>query len=110
MVAATPEMVAAMTAMGQPASHATRSTFSVFELHRRLVMTNVIDFIAGVPSYTSEIVVEFSDGPAQAGSGTVTMTVTLPPMHDAAFTRMQLEGFTSQLTKLDGRLPVARLA
>jgi hypothetical protein len=31
------------------------------------------------------------------------MVVTLTPMHDAKFTEMQVEGFTSQLTKLDKR-------
>jgi uncharacterized protein YndB with AHSA1/START domain len=99
MVAATDEMIAAMAAMGEPASHATRATFSAVEPQARIVMTNVIDFLAGVPPYTSEITVEFV-----AGASTVTMTVTLPPMHDATFTKMQLEGFTSQLTKLDDRL------
>lgn len=99
MVAATDEMIAAMAAMGEPASHATRATFSTVEPQARIVMTNVIDFLAGVPPYTNEITVEFA-----ASAGTVTMTVTLPPMHDATFTKMQVEGFTSQLTKLDDRL------
>jgi hypothetical protein len=36
----------------------------------------------------------------------VRMVVTLSPMHDAQFTQMQLEGFTSQLTKLDKRFQV----
>ncbi len=33
----------------------------------------------------------------------VRMIVTLSPMHDANFTQMQREGFTSQLSKLDKR-------
>jgi hypothetical protein len=31
------------------------------------------------------------------------MVVTLEQMHNEQFTQMQLAGFTSQLTKLDGR-------
>jgi hypothetical protein len=33
----------------------------------------------------------------------VRMVVTLSPMHNPHFTQMQVEGFSSQLTKLDRR-------
>jgi uncharacterized protein YndB with AHSA1/START domain len=98
MVADTPEMVAAMEKMGQPASHPTNSRYSEFRPHDRLVLTNAIDFIVGVEPYDSTIVVDFiPKGDA------VKMIVTLSPMHNDMFTGMQLEGFTSQLTKLDSR-------
>jgi uncharacterized protein YndB with AHSA1/START domain len=98
MIADSPEMIAAMKQMGRPPSHATHSRFSALELHERLVLTNVIDFLPGVEPYESNITVEFS-----ARGDTVRMTVTLDPMHTDQFSQMQKEGFTSQLTKLDAR-------
>lgn len=98
MVADTPEMIAAMMEMGQSASHPTRAKFSEFRPHDRLALTSVIDFLPGVEPYDSLIEVDFiPKGDA------VKMLVTLSPMHNDMFTGMQVEGFTSQLTKLDDR-------
>lgn len=99
MVADTPETIAAMKDMGRPPSHETHSTFSEFTPHERLVLTNVIDFIPGVEPYESTIEVDFAPVP----EGHARMVVTLCRMHNAQFTRMQQEGFTSQLAKLDRR-------
>jgi uncharacterized protein YndB with AHSA1/START domain len=98
MIADTDEMKAAMRQMGQPTSHPTHSTFSVLEHHRRLELTNVIDFLPGVTTYESHIGVDFI-----VAGDTVRMVVTMDELHNAQFTQMQLAGFTSQLTKLDGR-------
>jgi uncharacterized protein YndB with AHSA1/START domain len=98
MVADTPEMVATMKQMGQPASHAVRSRFTEVKPHARLVLTNVIDFLPGVAAYENSIAVDFS-----SAGDRVRMVVTLDAMHSDEFTRMQKEGFTSQLTKLDQR-------
>ncbi len=98
MVARSPQMIAAMTQMGQPTSHPTNSRFAEVILHTRLVLTNMIDFLPGVTPYESTIAVDF----VEAG-GQVRMSVTLDAMHSDQFTKMQKEGFTSQLTKLDGR-------
>ena len=98
MIAATPEMVAEMKKMGQPPSHGVRSRFTELRRNERLVLTNVIDFLPGVQPYESNIVVDLA-----AVGASVRMSVTLGEMHDAQFTRMQKEGFTSQLTKLDAR-------
>ena len=98
MIAATPEMIAAMKEMGQPPSHATRSSFAELAPRSRIVLRNVIDFLPGVAAYESHIAVDFfPDGDR------VRMVVTLDAMHDEQFTRMQKEGFTSQLSKLDAR-------
>ena len=99
MVADTPEMVAAMKEMGQPASHETRGTFTEYRPYEKLVVTHIIDFLPGVPPYDSTMEVRFIPQP----DGRVRMIVTLSPMHDAQFSEMQLQGFTSQLTKLDER-------
>jgi uncharacterized protein YndB with AHSA1/START domain len=98
MVADTPEMIAAMKQMGRPASHPTHSRFTELKPHARLVLTSVIDFLPGVATYESHIVVELT----RAGDS-VRMVVTLDAMHNDEFTNMQKEGFTSQLTKLDKR-------
>ena len=58
----------------------------------------MIDFLPGVPHYDSPLIVEFIPE-----GDRVRMVVTLSPMHNEEFTKMQLEGFTSQLTKLDQR-------
>jgi uncharacterized protein YndB with AHSA1/START domain len=98
MIADSPEMIAAMKQMGQPTSHATRSRFTELKPRERLVLTNVIDFLPGVEPYESVIAVDFS-----AAGNTVRMVVTLDGMHNDEFTKMQKDGFTSQLTKLDNR-------
>ena len=102
MIAATPEMVAAMKRMGQPSSNEVRARFAAVEPYERLAITSVIDFLPGVEQYESTIEVEFIP------SGEfVRMVVSLQPMHDEEFTRMQKEGFTSQLAKLDKRYGAA---
>lgn len=98
MIADAPEQVAAMKEMGQPISHQTRGTFSELKPHERLALTHVIDFIPGAKPFENTIAVEFFASGAQ-----VRMVVTLEPMSSEEFTRMQSEGFTSQLTKLDRR-------
>lgn len=98
MIADSPEMIAAMKQMGQPVSHATRSRFVELTPRSRLVLRNVIDFLPGVATYESEIAVDLFP----SGDG-VRMVVTLDAMHDDEFTKMQKDGFTSQLTKLDTR-------
>jgi uncharacterized protein YndB with AHSA1/START domain len=98
MIADTPEMIAAMKQMGRGTSHATNARFTVLEPHKRLVMTSVIDFLPGVATYESDIAVDFF-----AVGDSVRMVVTLHGMHTDEFTKMQKEGFTSQLTKLDQR-------
>jgi uncharacterized protein YndB with AHSA1/START domain len=98
MIADSPEMIAEMKAMGQPTSHPTHSSFTEVRPHARIVLTNVIDFLPGVATYESVIEVDFS-----VVDDSVRMVVTLDALHSEEFTRMQEEGFTSQLTKLDGR-------
>jgi uncharacterized protein YndB with AHSA1/START domain len=101
MIADAPEVVEQMKKMGEPLSHETRGTFSEFKPHQRLALTHIIDFLPGVKPYDSTMVLElFPSG------SSVRMVVTLTPMHNAQFTQMQVEGFTSQLTKLEKRFQV----
>ncbi len=98
MIAATPEMVAAMRAAGQPPSHDVRARFAVFVPEKTLTLRSVIDFVPGVEAYDSDIEVLFT--PLPHGTN---MIVTLHGMHAPEFTEMQKQGFSSQLTKLDRR-------
>jgi uncharacterized protein YndB with AHSA1/START domain len=103
MIAATPEMVAVMKQMGQPPSHQTRGHFAEFRPYERLTLVHVIDFLPGVKPYDSTIEVNFIPS-----GESVRMVVTLHPMHDDETSKMQLQGFTSQLTKLDRRYASAK--
>jgi uncharacterized protein YndB with AHSA1/START domain len=98
MVADSATAIAAMKQMGAPISHETRSRFTELAPRSRLVLTNVIDFLPGVAAYENDIAVDFT-----AIGDRVRMVVTLEAMHSDEFSKMQLEGFTSQLAKLDRR-------
>jgi uncharacterized protein YndB with AHSA1/START domain len=98
MIADTPEMVEAMRQMGRPASHESRGRFAEFKPYRRLTLIHVVDFFPGVKPYENAIDVDLIPS-----GELVRMVVTLHGMHDEQFSQMQLEGFTSQLTKLDKR-------
>jgi uncharacterized protein YndB with AHSA1/START domain len=98
MIAEGPEQIAAMKAMGQPLSHETRGRFSELVPLRRLAITHTIDFLPGVTPYDNTTVMEL----VPAGDR-VRMVITADPHHDPEFTKMAVEGWTSQLTKLDGR-------
>jgi uncharacterized protein YndB with AHSA1/START domain len=98
MVADSPEIIAEMKRTGQPISHPTRGRFTQLNRHERLVITHVMDFIPNVAAYEADIDVDF----LRAGDS-VRMVTTLHALHTADFSRMQEEGYTSQLTKLDAR-------
>lgn len=98
MIAYASDAIAAMKSMNQPLTHGTRGWFAEFKPHRRLTLIHMIDFIAGVEPYESTIEVDFHAAGDQAR-----MVVTLHPHRDPRWTRMSIEGFTSQLTKLDRR-------
>ncbi len=101
MIADSPEMIEVMKQMGQPHSHETQARYSEFKPYEQLILNHVMDFLPGVKPYESTIVVQFfPKGDA------VRMVITLHPMHNDEFTRMTVEGFTSQLTKLDRRFPI----
>ncbi|MBX3197984.1 MAG: SRPBCC domain-containing protein [Labilithrix sp.] len=98
MIADAPEMVASMKKAGMPPSHPTRSRFTEVRPRERIVLTNVIDFLPGVATYESRIEVDFA-----AVDDRIRMVVVLDAMHSDAVTKMQAQGFTSQLEKLDAR-------
>lgn len=98
MIADAPDAIAAMKRMGQPVSHRTRGRFDEFKPLERLTLVHMIDFIAGVEPYESTIEVDF-----HASGDHARMVVTLHPHRDPHWTKMSVQGFRSQLTKLDER-------
>lgn len=98
MIADAPEMIEAMRASGQPIRHNTHGQFSELEPQSRLVLTHTIDFLPGVVPYDNHCEVELF----QLGAW-CKMVVRVQPYHDAMFTSMAVEGWTSQLRKLDAR-------
>jgi uncharacterized protein YndB with AHSA1/START domain len=98
MIAATAEMKKAMKDIGRPDSHKTHGTFTELKPHSRLAITHVIDFLPGVKPYDATMAVDFFPV-----GDSVRMVVHLSGMHNEEFTKMQLEGFTSQIGKLDQR-------
>lgn len=98
MIADAPDAIAAMKEMGQPISHGARGIYAEFRAPERLRLVHVIDFVPGQAPYESVIEVDFSAAGDQAR-----MVVTLHPHIDPHWTRMSVEGFTSQLSKLDER-------
>lgn len=98
MIADAPEAIAAMKSMGQPLSTRTRGNYAEFRAHERLTLVHVIDFVPGSAPYESLIEVDFS-----ADGDRARMVVTIHPHLDPHWTRMSVEGFGSQITKLDSR-------
>jgi uncharacterized protein YndB with AHSA1/START domain len=98
MIADAPEMIESLKRLGRPPSHPTTARFTEVKPHERLVITNVIDFIPGVERYESDIAVDLI-----VEGDHVRMVTTLEAMHSKEIGGMQLEGYTSQLSKLDDR-------
>jgi hypothetical protein len=81
----------------QGMSLATEQVLTIHEVapHRRLVTSNVVDFIPGVPAYEVGMAVDMD----AIGSGT-RLVVTLDAMHDQHWTEMAVQGWEGQLENL----------
>jgi uncharacterized protein YndB with AHSA1/START domain len=98
MIGDTPETIEALTQLGLAPRHANRCRFTEFAPYESLALTHVMDSLPGVEPYESTIEVAFFP----AGDF-VRMAVTIHPMHSEEWTKLAIEGFTSQLTKLEKR-------
>ena len=97
MTAKLPEIIAQLKAAGMGESSVAKGDYTVVEANRRLVYTNAVDFVPGVPPYTSTTVVEMSAAP----SGGTRLIVTNDVMHDEQWTAMATMGWTQQIGKLE---------
>jgi uncharacterized protein YndB with AHSA1/START domain len=103
MIACGASEIAYMKAQNMPLSHETRGTFTVVEPLQRLALCHMIDFIPGQDPYENNMTVEFSTSPK--GSR---MLISVDPHPSEQWTKAQVEGMTSQLTKLPAALEARR--
>ena len=97
MTAMLPEIIAQLKAAGMGESSVAKGDYTVVEPNRRLVYTNAVDFVPGVPPYTSTTIVEMSATP----SGGTRLIVTNDVMHDEPWTATATMGWTQQIGKLE---------
>ena len=76
---------------------ATEQVLTIHEVEplRRLVTTNVVDFIPGIAAYEVGMAVDID-----AMGARTRLVVTLDPMHDQHWTEMAVQGWEGQLEKL----------
>ena len=82
MIATLPEIIAHLKAAGMGESSVAKGDYTVVEPNRRLAYSNAVDFVPGVPPYTTTTVVEMS---AMPGGGT-RLIITNDVMHDEHWT------------------------
>lgn len=97
MTAMLPEIIAHLKAAGLGESSVAKGDYTVVEPNRRLVYTNAVDFVPGVPPYTTTTMVEMSAAPA----GGTRLIITNDVMHDEQWTSMATMGWTQQIGKLE---------
>ena len=97
MTAMLPEIIAQLRAAGVGESSVAKGDYTVVEPNRRLIYTNSVDFVPGVPPYTSTTMVEMSATP----SGGTRLIITNDVMHDEQWTAMATMGWTQQIGKLE---------
>ncbi|HEY6619891.1 MAG TPA: SRPBCC domain-containing protein [Steroidobacteraceae bacterium] len=97
MTAMLPEIIAHLKAAGLGESSVAKGDYTVVEPNRRLVYTNAVDFVPGVPPYTTTTMVEMSAAPA----GGTRLIITNDVMHDEQWTSMATIGWTQQIGKLE---------
>ena len=97
MTAMRPEIIAQLKAAGMGESSVAKGDYTVVEANRGLVYTNAVDFVPGVPPYTSTTIVEMTATP----SGGTRLIVTNDVMHDEQWTAMATMGWTQQIGKLE---------
>ena len=95
MTATDPPQIEALKGMGVPLTQVVRGTYKEVSPWRRLVYTNLADFIPGVKPYEVTMVVELSAVPQG-----VRMLVTQDAMHDEQWTKLATMGWESEIGKL----------
>jgi hypothetical protein len=92
-----PEIIAHLKDSGMGESSVAKGDYTVVEPNRRLIYTNAVDFVPGVPPYISTTIVEMSAPP----SGGTRLIITNDVMHDEHWTAMATMGWTQQIGKLE---------
>lgn len=103
MIACGADEIAYMKAQNMPLSHETRGVFSEIEPMKRIAIRHMIDFIPGHDPYENHMTVEFSTSPQGCR-----MLISVEPHPTEEWTKAQIGGMTSQLTKLPEVLAARR--
>jgi uncharacterized protein YndB with AHSA1/START domain len=97
MTATLPEIIAHLKAAGMDASSVAKGDYTIVEPNRRLVYTNAVDFVPGVPPYVTTTRVDMAATP----SGGTHLCITNDVMHTEQWTAMATMGWTQQVGKLE---------
>ena len=96
MTATQPEIVQFLQSSGLPTTSVAKGDYTDVSPNRRLVYTNAIDFVPGVPPYGTTTTVELTSIDAR----TTRLVVANDAMHDAQWTSMARQGWEQQIGKL----------
>ena len=103
MTATAPEQIDFLKRAGMSLTNETRGWYDEIVPNRRLVFTQVADFVPGVAAYDVEALVEL-----HASAQGVRLVLTIDAMHDERWTQMARMGWEGQLTRLDAALATRR--
>jgi uncharacterized protein YndB with AHSA1/START domain len=98
MIADAPEAITATKTLGLPPSQPVRAWFGEFRPHERLTLVHMMDFMRNAEPREHTIEVDFS-----SAGGKASMVVTVHPHLDPEWTKLAIDGFNSQLARLDRR-------
>lgn len=102
MFATGAEQIEFMKRSGMPVRNEIRATVREVVPQKRLVLTNMVDFVPGVPPYPNDTHLELT----QAGAD-VKLKLTIEAMHDEVWTQRAVMGWESELGKLAKLIPAA---
>ncbi len=103
MTAVAAPQIEFMKRNNMPLSTPCRIKYKEVSPPRRLVYSSTVDFAAGATAYDVETVVEL-----RAEGETVHLTLVLDAMHDEVWTGRMVQGWESELGKLDRALAARR--
>jgi uncharacterized protein YndB with AHSA1/START domain len=98
MIAEAPEAITAANTLGLPPSQPVRARFGEFRPHQRLTLVHMMDFMRDAGPREHMIEVDFS-----SAGGLASMVVAVHPHLDPVWTKTAIDGFNSQLARLDRR-------
>jgi uncharacterized protein YndB with AHSA1/START domain len=96
MIAVTPEHIEFLKKAGMPPTHAAHATFTEVTPMTRLAYLHAADFIPGVEPYDVKYLVELFPS-----TDSVKMVLSFEAMHDEYWTNMAMQGWESELKKLE---------
>jgi uncharacterized protein YndB with AHSA1/START domain len=100
MTAVGAEAIDAMKNAREPLTQELRARYVLIQPERVAAWANIVDFIGGVDPYEAETRIELSD----AGEGRTRLQLHVGVMHAERWTNLAVEGWRSELSKLERAL------